>query len=95
MTRKEEIQHKAGSIADGMKQHYAPQSECKGYYEGFIDGGKYADSTMIEKSLCGFSNTDSNMLMENLQLSSIQKSMICGKHIVKQWRNSYEEDKRR
>ena len=40
MTRKEEIQHKAGSIADGMKQHYAPQSECKGYYEGFIDGGK-------------------------------------------------------
>ena len=54
MTRKEEIQRKAGSIADGMKQHYAPQSECKGYYEGFIDGGKYADSTMIEKSFMWF-----------------------------------------
>lgn len=54
MTRKEEIQQKAGTIADGMMQHNVSQTECKGYYEGFIDGGKYADSTMIEKSFMWF-----------------------------------------
>lgn len=50
MTRREEIKHKAGSISDGMIAHYVPSSECKGYYEGFIDGAKYADKTMIEKA---------------------------------------------
>lgn len=49
MTRSEEIQRKAGSIADGMKQHYAPQTECKGYYEGFIEGAKWADRTILDK----------------------------------------------
>ena len=54
MTRREEIEHKAGTIADGMMQHNVSQTECKGYYEGFIDGGKYADSTMIERSFMWF-----------------------------------------
>ena len=53
MTREEEIKHKAGSISDGMRQHYASGDECKGYYDGFIDGAKWADSnsTMIDKFL--------------------------------------------
>ena len=54
MARKEEIQHKAGSIHNRMIAHDVPLIECKGYYEGFIDGGKYADSTMIEKSFMWF-----------------------------------------
>lgn len=44
MTREEEIQHKAGSISDGMIAHYVSQSECKGYYEGYIDGANWADN---------------------------------------------------
>lgn len=50
MTRKEEIRHKAGSISGGMIAHNIPHSECKGYYEGYIDGAKYADKTMIDKA---------------------------------------------
>lgn len=44
MTREEEIQHKAGSISDGMIAHNISQSECKGYYEGYIDGANWADN---------------------------------------------------
>ena len=49
MTRQEEIRHKAGSITDGMIAHNVPHSEWKGYYEGYIDGAKYADSTFLDK----------------------------------------------
>lgn len=44
MTREKEIQHKAGSISDGMIAHNISQSECKGYYEGYIDGANWADN---------------------------------------------------
>ena len=50
MTRREEIKHKAGSISDGMIANNVPHSECKGYYEGYIDGAEWADKTMIEKA---------------------------------------------
>lgn len=43
-TRKEEIQFKSGSITDGMIAHNVPYRECKGYYEGFIDGANWADN---------------------------------------------------
>lgn len=49
MTREEEIQHKAGSISDAMIAHNVSHNECKGYYEGYIDGAKYADSIFIDK----------------------------------------------
>lgn len=44
MTREKEIQHKAGSISDGMIAHNISQSECKGYYEGYIDGANWEDN---------------------------------------------------
>lgn len=50
MTRREEIEHKAGSITDGMIAHYVPERQCKSYYEGYIDGANYADKTRIEKA---------------------------------------------
>ena len=50
MTRKEQIRHKVGSISDGMIAHNILHSEYKGYYEGYIDGTKYADKTMIDKA---------------------------------------------
>lgn len=56
MTRKEEIQHKAGSISDGMIAHNVTHGECKGYYEGYIDGANYADKTMIENAWDWFYN---------------------------------------
>lgn len=50
MGRKEQIKHKAGSIADGMISNYVPQDVCDNYYQGFIDGAKWADKTMIDKA---------------------------------------------
>lgn len=33
--------------ADGMIQHNIPKSECKGYYEGYIEGAQWADKTLM------------------------------------------------
>lgn len=41
MTREEEIQRKAGDLADFGISHGQPNQQQ--YYEGFIDGAKWAD----------------------------------------------------
>lgn len=41
MTREEQIKYKAGTIADGCIAHGAPWKE---YYQGFIDGARWADA---------------------------------------------------
>ena len=48
MTREEQITFKAGSIADGCIAHGAPWKE---YYQGFIEGAKWADAHPQEPSL--------------------------------------------
>ena len=48
MKREEEMMHKAGSIVDGMVSNNVPSEICDSYYQGFIDGAKWADKTMIE-----------------------------------------------
>lgn len=44
MGRKEQIEHKAGSIRDGMISNYAPYSYCLAYEDGYIDGANWSDS---------------------------------------------------
>lgn len=48
MTREEQITFKAGSIADGCIAHGAP---WKDYYQGFIEGAKWADANPSQPSL--------------------------------------------
>ena len=48
MTREEQITFKAGSIADGCIAHGAP---WKDYYQGFIEGAKWADANPYQPSL--------------------------------------------
>lgn len=43
MTR-EEIKYKAGSIVDGMVSNNVPPEICDSYYQGFIEGAKWADA---------------------------------------------------
>ena len=52
--RIDDIKHKAGSLADFGIQHNEPRRECEKYREGFVDGAKWADNTMIEKSFMWF-----------------------------------------
>ena len=54
MSRKEEIALKAGSLADFGISHNEPRREAEKYRQGFVDGGTYADRTMIEKSFMWF-----------------------------------------
>lgn len=54
MTRKEEIALKAGSLANFGISHNEPRREAEKYRQGFVDGGTYADRTMIEKSFMWF-----------------------------------------
>jgi hypothetical protein len=48
MTREEQITFKAGGIADGCIAHGAP---WKNYYQGFIEGAKWADANPPQPSL--------------------------------------------
>ena len=48
MTREEQITYKAGGIADGCIAHGAP---WKDYYQGFIEGAKWADANPSQPSL--------------------------------------------
>lgn len=48
MTREEQITFKAGSIADGCIAHGAPWED---YYQGFIEGAKWADTNPPQLSL--------------------------------------------
>ena len=54
MNRKEEIALKAGSLAAFGISHNEPHREAEKYRQGFVDGGAFADRTMIEKSFMWF-----------------------------------------
>ena len=49
MTRDKQIIHEAGSIVDGMVSNNVPQELCDNYYQGFIDGAKWADNNPKEE----------------------------------------------
>lgn len=48
MSREEQIIFKAGSIADGCIAHGAPYED---YYQGFIEGAKWADANPFRPSI--------------------------------------------
>lgn len=48
MTREEQIKYKAGTIADGCIAHGAPWKE---YYQGFIEGARWADANPYKPSI--------------------------------------------
>ena len=52
--RIDDIKHKAGSLADFGISHNEPRREAEKYRQGFVDGGVFADRTMIEKSFMWF-----------------------------------------
>lgn len=54
--RNQEIIRKAGSIADGIAQHYVSQDLIDYYYKGFQEGANWADSTILTKVIEWASN---------------------------------------
>ena len=54
MSRKREIELKAGALAHFGISHNEPRRETEKYREGFVDGAKWADNTMIERSFMWF-----------------------------------------
>ena len=75
MTRRKEIEHKAGSISDGMIAHNVSHSECKGYYEGYIDGAKWADKTMIDKACEWMMRYGCEYATEEVMVEHFRKAM--------------------
>ena len=71
MSRLDEIRHKAGTLADFGIQHNEPRRECEKYREGFVDGAKWADNTMVEKSFMWF-------LKHSLEYIDVKPIGTCG-----------------